>query len=261
MRSWVAGGVAAAAAVFPSHTLCRDKEGPAKVPGKPTMSTSPELLSRIADAVLRLDQQAVEQLSEEALAMHSPHQIIAEGLSAGMRTIGEQFKSGEVFIPEVMVACDCYYAGLKRVRSRIQASDRSWYLGRMLLGTIHGDIHTVGKDVAGPVFEAAGFEVIDLGVAVPDDRWVAAIREHRPDIVGLGTYMTPTFMHTRETVAAIAAAGLREGLRIICGGPSVSDAAARQMGADGASDNAWEAVEVMKGWMAGRRGAVEGRAA
>lgn len=217
------------------------------------MTATSDILSRIADAILRLDQAAVEQLSEAALEEHSPHTIIADGLSRGMRTIGEQFKSGEVFIPEVMVACDCYYAGLKRVRTRIQASDRTWYVGRMLLGTIHGDIHTVGKDVAGPVFEAAGFEVIDLGVAVPDERWVAAIREHKPDIVGLGTYMTPTFMHTRETVGAIQAAGLREGLRIICGGPSVSDSAARQMGADGASDNAWEAVEVMKGWMAEKR--------
>lgn len=213
------------------------------------------ILKLIADAVVSLDQAAVERLSQEALAEHNPHEIIADGLSRGMQVIGEQFKNGDVFIPEVMVACDCYYAGLQRVKAHIQPQDRSWYLGKMLLGTIHGDIHTVGKDVAGPVFEAAGFDVIDLGVAVPDDKIVEAIRQHQPDIVGLGTYMTPTFMHTRETVAAITAAGLRDQVKIICGGPSVSDEAARRMGADGASDSAWEAVEVMKEWMRVKRAA------
>jgi len=208
-----------------------------------------DLLKEIADAVIGLDQKRVEQLSGEALKVYLPHQIIAEGLSLGMKTIGEQFKSGDVFIPEVMVACDCYYAGLKIVKPHIAPRDESYYVGKIVIGTIHGDIHTVGKDVAVPVFEAAGFNVIDLGIAVPDEKFVEAVREHRPDIVGLGTYMTPTFMHTRETVQALADAGLRERVRVICGGPSVSAEAARKMGADEASDNAWDAVEIMKRWM------------
>ncbi len=214
-----------------------------------------EILKRIADAVIALEQKTVEQLSNEALASHAPGDIIANGLSLGMKTIGEQFKSGEVFIPEVMVACDCYYAGLKIVKPHISPRDESYYIGKIVIGTIHGDIHTVGKDVAVPVFEAAGFNVIDLGIAVPDEKFVAAIREHKPDIVGLGTYMTPTFMHTQETVRAIVAAGLRDGVKVICGGPSVDGAAARKLGADEASDNAWEAVEIMKRWMDERKAA------
>ena len=212
-----------------------------------------DILKRIGDAVISLDQKAVEQLSQEALASHSPGDIIANGLSLGMKTIGEQFKSGEVFIPEVMVACDCYYAGLKIVKPHISPRDESYFIGKIVIGTIHGDIHTVGKDVAVPVFEAAGFNVIDLGIAVPDEKFVEAIREHKPDIVGLGTYMTPTFMHTKETVRAISAAGLRDSVKVICGGPSVDGNAARKLGADEASDNAWEAVEIMKGWMEQRR--------
>jgi methanogenic corrinoid protein MtbC1 len=212
-----------------------------------------ELLQRLADAVFNLDQKTVEQLSQEALAHHSPYEVIGDGLSRGMQRIGELFKASEVFIPEVMVACDCYYAGLKLVRPLIPQTDPTFFLGRIVIGTIHGDIHTVGKDVAVPVFEAAGFDVIDLGIAVPDEKFVAAIREHRPHIVGLGTYMTPTFMHTKETVRAIAEAGLRDGLKIICGGPSVNGDAARRMGADEASDNAWEAVEIMRRWMADRK--------
>ena len=212
-----------------------------------------DTLKQIAEAVIALDQANVERLSRDALAEHSPYTIIAHGLSLGMKTIGEQFKTGEVFIPEVMVACDCYYAGLKIVKPHISPRDESYFIGKIVIGTIHGDIHTVGKDVAVPVFEAAGFNVIDLGIAVADENFVAAIREHQPDIVGLGTYMTPTFMHTRETVRAITEAGLRERVKVICGGPSVDGAAARKLGADEASDNAWEAVEIMKGWMEERK--------
>ncbi len=209
-----------------------------------------ELLSQLAQAVISLDQARVEQLAAEALRWIHPAQVIAHGLSRGMQTIGEQFKTGEVFIPEVMVACDCYYAGLQMAKPHLKQQDKDWFIGTMVIGTIHGDIHPVGKDVAVPVFEAAGFQVVDLGVAVPDDRFVQAIREHQPQIVGLGTYMTPTFMHTRETVEAIKRAGLRDQLKIICGGPSVNADAARRMGADDATDNAWDAVEKMKGMLA-----------
>ena len=212
-----------------------------------------EILQEIAAAVMALDQKRVEELSDKARATHSPYEIIADGLSLGMKTIGQQFKAGEVFIPEVMVACDCYYAGLKIVKPHISPRDESYFIGKIVIGTIHGDIHTVGKDVAVPVFEAAGFNVIDLGVAVPDEKFVAAVRQHKPDIVGLGTYMTPTFMHTKETVRALTEAGLRESVKIICGGPSVDGDAARKLGADEASDNAWEAVEIMREWMEERR--------
>ena len=109
----------------------------------------------------------------------------------------------------------------------------------------------MGKDVAVPVFRAAGFDVVDLGIDVADEAFVDAIRQHDPDIVGLGTYMTSTFMHTGETVKAIQQAGLRDRVRIICGGPSVDARAAIKMGADDASDNAWVGVEKMEAWLKG----------
>jgi len=96
------------------------------------------------------------------------------------------------------------------------------------------------------VLISAGFDVVDLGAAVPDGKFVEAVREHQPQLVGLGTYMTSTFMHTRETVRALTDAGLRDNVKIICGGPAVDVEVARRMGADDASDNAWDAVERMK---------------
>jgi len=202
-----------------------------------------ERLQKLAQAVLEMDLEGIVPLVEDSLAAGlSPVEILAEGLSAGMRQLGERFKQGEIFMPEVLVSCDVYYRGLEILRPLIRQTGGGPVRGKMIIGTIYGDIHSVGKDVAVPVFQAAGYDVIDLGVDVPDERFVEAIREYEPDIVGLGTYMTSTFMHTRETVRVIEQAGLRDRVKIICGGPAVDPAAAQRMGADDASDDAWEAV-------------------
>jgi len=215
------------------------------------MSNSLDRLTLIAEGVLNMDVAGVSAHVRAAIDEGiSPLEIVANGLSQGMRTVGEQFRDGEIFMPEVLVSCDTYYAGLKLVQPLIEACADRLSKGKIVLGTIHGDIHTVGKDVAVPVFRAAGFEVIDLGIDVADETFVEAILQHRPDIVGLGTYMTSTFMHTGETVKAIELAGLRDRVKIICGGPAVDDRTARKLGADGATDNAWAGVETMEAWMA-----------
>jgi 5-methyltetrahydrofolate--homocysteine methyltransferase len=216
-------------------------------------------LAKLAQMVIDMDLAGVAPAVEESLRSGlAPMRVLSEGLSAGMRMVGEKFKNGEVYMPEVLVSCDVYYRGLEVVRPLIQASEGQGFRGKMIIGTIHGDIHTVGKDVAAPVFQAAGYEVIDLGVDVADGRFVEAIREHGPQIVGLGTYMTSTFMHARETVRVIAEAGLRSRVKIICGGPAVDSGAAKRMGADDASDDAWEAVEKLDRLMVELR--AEGRA-
>jgi 5-methyltetrahydrofolate--homocysteine methyltransferase len=199
-------------------------------------------LEQLSQIVLDMDGAGVGPAVEDCLRSGIPaSRILAEGLSSGMRMVGEKFKNGEIYMPEVLVSCDVYYKGLELVRPHIQGAEGQ-VKGKIILGTIHGDIHTVGKDVAVPVFQAAGYDVVDLGVDVPDAKFVEAIQEHEPDIVGLGTYMTSTFMHTSETVRVIREAGLRARVKIICGGPAVDPAAARRMGADDACDDAWEAV-------------------
>lgn len=208
------------------------------------------LLQELAQAVLNMDSAAIPPLVETALGEGVPPiDVVGEGLSRGMRQVGEKFRDGEFFMPEVLVCCDVYYAGLKLLQPLIEAAGISATKGKIVLGTIHGDIHTVGKDVAIPVFRAAGFDVVDLGIDVPDEAFVDAIRQHQPQIVGLGTYMTSTFMHAAQTVAAIERAGLRQGVRIICGGPAVDARTARKMGCDDASDNAWEGVQIMEDWL------------
>jgi 5-methyltetrahydrofolate--homocysteine methyltransferase len=201
---------------------------------------------QLADAVVNMETGRIPDLVRSCLAESlSPTDILTRGLSLGMRRVGEQFRDGCVFMPEVLVSCDAYYVGLKVLEPLLQAANGA-SKGKMILGTIHGDIHTVGKDVAVPVFRAAGFEVIDLGIDVKDEAFVEAVHRHRPKLVGLGTYMTSTFMHTRATVEALERAGVRREVKVICGGPAVDSAAARKMGADDASDNAWEAIGKME---------------
>ncbi len=215
-----------------------------------------EIFAALADAVVRLDVAGVGPLVEQALAAGiSPADILSRGLSEGMRRVGDQFNAGEMFMPEMLVAAEVYVAGLNLVRPLLTARaggsvsgnpGSAYPLGTMVLGSIFGDIHTVGKMVAIPVFEASGLRVIDLGENLDDDVFIDAIRQHDPQIVGFGTYMMASFMHTRDAVATIAKAGLRDRIKIICGGPAVDANAARKMGADDASADAWEAVTKIK---------------
>jgi 5-methyltetrahydrofolate--homocysteine methyltransferase len=210
------------------------------------MSTS-ETLAQLSAAVECLDLKGVGPLVEKALETGlAPEDVLTNGLSRGMQRVGLQFNAGEMFMPEVLVASEVYLAGLEIVRPLLSAAGRTHTIGTMVLGSIHGDIHTVGKLVAIPVFEANGLRVIDLGENVDDEAFADAIRTHQPEIVGFGTYMTSTFMHTKETVAVIEKAGLRERVKIICGGPAVDANAARRMGADDASDDAWKGIEKIK---------------
>jgi len=208
--------------------------------------SEPTHLEGLAVAVENMDMGGVKALVNNALAAGlRPAEVLTKGLSEGMRRVGVKFNCGDVFMPEVLVACDVYFAGLDVVRPLLRSDDDTT-IGTMVLGNIHGDVHTVGKQVAAPVFEANGIRVIDLGENLDDRVFIEAIRKHKPQIVGLGTYMTSTFMHTAETVRVIKEAGLRDQVQIICGGPAVDADAARRMGADDASDDAWEAVKKIR---------------
>lgn len=213
-------------------------------------SSGSDIPKSICEAVVKLDAELVRELTRKAIDKGvSPALIVSEGLSKGMRRVGELFQKAEIFLPELFVCADAYYAGLQLLKPLLQTEPPET-IGTMLIGTIYGDIHSVGKDVAIPVFQSAGLEVIDLGVAVPDEKFVEAVKEYHPEIVGLGTYMSSTFMHTSSVVEALRKAGLRDSVRVICGGPAVDPGTARKLGADDASDDAWLAVEKIKSLLA-----------
>jgi len=206
-----------------------------------------EILSQLSAAVENLDLAGVVPLTRSALKEGlPPSRVLTKGLSAGMREVGKKFNTGDMFMPDVLVACDVYFAGLDVVRPLLAADATKHVLGTIIMGSIHGDVHTVGKQVAIPVIEASGFRVVALGEDLTDEAFVEGIRKHHPQVVGLGTYMTSTFMHTARTVEAITRSGFRDQVKIICGGPAVDADAARRMGADDASDDAWKGVEKIR---------------
>lgn len=207
-----------------------------------------KILTKLKEAVIEMDACAARAAAEEALREGlDPADAIVRGLSDGMRTVGERFGKMEIFLSEVLTSADAYYAALAILRPKMSRDGvQRAFAATLVMGTIFGDIHTVGKDVAIPVFESAGFNVIDLGTDVPPDRFVEAAIENKAELVGLGTYMSETFFHVPEVVEAFKRAGIREKVRIICGGPAVDAVAARRLGADDASSDAWEGVEKMK---------------
>jgi len=215
-----------------------------------------EILTKLKEAVIGMDADGARIAAEGALRSGlDPADAIVRGLSEGMRTVGDRFGKMEIFLSEVLASADAYYAALNVLRPKI-SKERAQrvFTATMVMGTIFGDIHTVGKDVAIPVFESAGFNVIDLGIDVPPEGFVEAAIRNGAELVGLGTYMSETFFHVPEVVKAFEKAGIRKRVKIICGGPAVDAEAARKLGADDASSDAWEAVEKLKRLLVELRG-------
>lgn len=211
-----------------------------------------ELFGRLCDAVVNMDVDTVRETADAVVAAGIPaDEAISQGLSQGMKKMGELWQRMEIFMPEIMVAVDAYYEGLRVLTPHLPESGQET-IATIVMGTIYGDVHTVGKDVAIPVFRGEGFKVIDLGIDVPTEKYIEAIKEHDADIVGLGTYMSETFLHTKEVVQALKEAGMRDKVIIVCGGPATDDEIAKKMGADGAYNDAWKAVAGMKQFLTKR---------
>ena len=166
----------------------------------------------------------------------------------GMETVGKRFAAGDMFIPEVMLSARTMQVSLDIIRPLLEKQDKK--TGRnykMVLGTVEGDIHDIGKSLVEMMFTANGFEVIDIGINVPPDGFVEAIKEHQPDIVGISALLTTTMPAMARTIDAIDKAELRKsGLKIIVGGAPVSEDFAKEIRSDLYGENAVEGVEAVK---------------
>ena len=191
-----------------------------------------------AEKVAALVRQALEEGS-------SPAEVLAGGLIVGMDRVGQDFKAGEIFIPEVLVAARAMHAGMAVLRPLLVAGGVP-SRGRCVVGTVKGDLHDIGKNLVRMMLEGAGFEVIDLGTDVSPEAFVAAVREHRPRFVGLSALLTTTMLNMPATLDALRAAGLRDQVRVLVGGAPVTAAYAAQIGADGYAPDAAAAVDLAR---------------
>jgi len=171
--------------------------------------------------------------------------ILNDGLIAGMAVVGEKMRNGEMYLPEVLQSAAAMNASLA-VLKPLLAQDGAQSRGKVLLGTVKGDMHDIGKNLVGIMLQGAGFEIIDVGLNVEPQSFVAGITEHRPDILGLSAMLTTTMLNMKTTLEAITGAGLRGKVKVIVGGAPVSQKYADEIGADGYARDAVLAVDKVK---------------
>jgi 5-methyltetrahydrofolate--homocysteine methyltransferase len=209
-------------------------------------------LIELSEAVIKGNHRLAPELVQWCLDQGmAPEVILENGLIAGMSIMGGRFRRDEVFMPEVLVAARAMNAGLA-VLDPLLSSTGVKPKGKLVLGTVRGDLHDVGKNIVSIMFRGAGFHVIDLGIDVPEERFVNAVEEHRPDLLGLSALLSLTLPMMRSTIEAVQRANLSEEIIVLVGGAPVTQSFCEEIGADGYAPDASSGVEKAKELMAAR---------
>jgi len=205
-----------------------------------------ELLKKLAEDLYNGDAESVAALTQKALDNGlTPAEVLENGLIAGMNAVGKDFRDGILFVPEVLIAARAMHAGMSVLKPLLAESEIP-ATGRLVIGTVKGDLHDIGKNLVAMMMEGAGFEVHDLGVDVPAKEFVAAVKTKQPDVVGLSALLTTTMVEMKGVIEALRQAGLRNQIKVIVGGAPVTQKYAAEIGADGYAANASTAVEKAK---------------
>ena len=201
-------------------------------------------LQPIYSGIIDGEMSAVGEYVQLALeAGLGPEAILQQGLVPAMNEVGRLFEEGEYFVPEMLLAARAMQTGLAILKPHLAKTDHQ-AAGRIVLGTVQGDLHDIGKNLVAMMLEGAGFEIIDLGTDVPPDRFVEAVRAHQPNLIGMSALLTTTMPSMKLTLEALTAAGLRDQVKVIIGGAPVTDTYAGDIGADGFANDASRAVRL-----------------
>jgi methylmalonyl-CoA mutase cobalamin-binding domain/chain len=204
--------------------------------------TEDELLRELYDSTLVGNRPRVLELTEEGLAMGlTPETLLFDALIPSLEEVGARFERGDFFVPEMLIAGKAMAAALERLRPLL-AETGAANLGTFVIGTVKGDVHDIGKNLVNIMLEGAGFRVIDLGVQVAPERFVDAVREHKPDVVGFSAFLTTTMPMFKANINALQKAGLRDQVIVMVGGAPVTEEYANAVGADGYAADASAAV-------------------
>jgi len=189
-----------------------------------------------------------------------PYDILTKALVEGMRIVGIDFRDGILFVPEVLLSANAMKAGMAILRPLL-AETGAPKIGKMVIGTVKGDIHDIGKNLVGMMLEGAGFEVIDLGVNNSVERYLEAIEQHQPDILGMSALLTTTMPYMKVVIDTLVEKGIRSDYIVLVGGAPLNEGFAKSIGADAYCRDAAVAVETAKTFMAKRQGSVQSRMA
>lgn len=205
-----------------------------------------EKIKAIYDGVVEGDNTTVQQIVAQALESGlSAASILNEALIPGMAEVGRLFEEGEYFVPEMLISARAMKSAMALLKPHLQQDDVK-FAGKVVIGTVKGDLHDIGKNLVGLMLEGAGFQVKDLGSDVTPEKYVAAVREENANVVAMSALLTTTMVNMKATITALEEAGLRGQVKVMVGGAPVTDSFARQIGADGYAPDASRAVAVAR---------------
>jgi len=204
------------------------------------------LLEFIKNSLVNLDVGLTLKYVDDSLKHNVSIMDIINSLADGMKLIGKKYEGNEYFIADLIAAVEIFNESMNILKPKILERREAKPLGKVVIGTVEGDIHDVGKNLVRILLEANGFEVVDLGVDVSSEKFVDAVKKYKPDIVGISTLLTSTMMNMRNIVEALEREGLRNDVKIVIGGAPVTQQFAESIGADAYGENAFKAVEICK---------------
>ncbi len=205
-----------------------------------------DTLKQITEKLYDGEDRAVAELTQKALAEGlTPEEVLKGGLLAGMDQVGVDFRDGELFVPEVLIAARAMHAGMNILRPLL-AEDDVLLAGKVVMGTVEGDLHDIGKNLVVMMLEGGGFEIVDLGTDISPDKFIEAVKTEQPQLIGLSALLTTTMPAMKHTIDALVEAGLREKVKVMVGGAPVTRAFADEIGADGYAPDAASAVELAR---------------
>jgi len=209
-----------------------------------------DTLKQIAEKLYDGKNTEVAALTQQALgAGLTAAEILDGGLVTGMDRVGADFKNGDLFVPEVLIAARAMHAGMDILRPLLAESDVP-PAGKVIIGTVAGDLHDIGKNLVVMMLEGGGFDVVDVGIDTSPEKFVEAVKMEKPDLVGLSTLLTTTMPSMEKTIDALVEAGMRGSVKVMIGGAPVTQAYADEIGADGYASDAASAVDLARALVA-----------
>ena len=201
---------------------------------------------KMSEKVIEGDQESVKDLTQDAIDEGAdPQEIISEGLINGMNVVGERFKAGDMFVPEVLMSAKAMKAGMELVNPLLTEGDRE-AATTVVLGTVEGDLHDIGKNLVAMMLESGGMEVVNLGVDIEADEFVQAVRDNDADVLGMSALLTTTMMEMQDVIEVLEEEGIRDDVKVIVGGAPVTQEFADDIGADGWAPDAASAKDLVQ---------------
>ena len=207
-----------------------------------------KMFDKLMDAVIHMRENEALEVTRELLDKNADPVKILDACTQAMEVVGEKFESGTYFLPELMLAGEMLKQISEKVKPMIQNQSEGKKIGRVLMGTVLGDIHDIGKDIVSFLLDVNGFEVRDIGIDVPPEKFVEEIKVFNPHVVGMSGLLTVAYESVKDTVATITEAGLRDDVKIIIGGGQMSDKISKYAGADACAKDAMDGINLIKEW-------------